>query len=222
MSSALNLLQKQKLRLDKLTLRGIITGLGRHGDADFARKVVDIAWEQGERCDAHAYTAIITGNGTYSNSENIEDIVMKAAERGVDWTVALLNAAISAHGDRLTPAITFWQNLQKLNFRDEKKKKHLLQSRVVYDALFRVCGRAVRPDFALRVFYAARNAGHIKGNSGDSRILVHAFWKGLKEIGKVEALTGNLIKTQYFRQLQAECGDSDDIQLPIERIRIRL
>lgn len=221
MSHALNLMQQQKLRLDKLTLRGVITGLGQHGNTEFAQKVMDIAWEQGERCDAHAYTALITGNGTYSSSEKIEELVTKAAERGIDWTVAMLNAAISAHGDELNAAITFWQKLQKMPSKNDEKKKDLLQSRVVYDAIFRVCGRAVRPDFALRVFYAARNAGHVEGNSGDSRILSHAFWKGLNEVGKVEGLTANPIKRQYFSQLQAECGDSDDIQLPIERIRIR-
>lgn len=207
---------------DILTLRAVLTGAGHQGDIAFARRALCIARMHGVQCDQYMYTSAIAAcaRSKPPRPDTADELLTEAVRNGVPWCPPMINAAISAYGDDIMRAVNLWRSLRSST--TDKSVQDLLSERMVYDALFRVCGRSIRPDLALRVWYAAKNAHHMNPNSDESRIVYSAFMKGVHEAEGEDLLHTHLLKRTYFRLLRTECGPRDSISWPIERIRIKL
>lgn len=211
---------KRRIRPDHLTVRALLVGATRVADVGLARQVVRICNQQGAMCDDVAYTCAIAAcaRATPCDRETADALLADAAHFGTVWSPAMINAAISCNGDDVQHAVALWKRLRS---EGSDEVRMVLSDRVVYDALFRVCGRGGRPDMALRVWYAAKNAQHLHGNSPASRCLFNAFMKGVVENDMLDVVENHLLRKNYMRLLRTECGVRDDFEWPIERIRIK-
>lgn len=207
---------------DILTLRAIMTGVGHQGDVAFAQRVLRLARISGIQCDRFMYTSALAAcaRSDPPDPATADRLLTEAVQNGVPWCPPMINAAISAYGDDITRAIDLWRSLRSST--KDPAIQDMLAERPIYDALFRVCGRSVRPDLALRVWYAAKNAHHVRPNSTESRIIFSTFMKGVNEVDGDDLLQTHLLKRTYFRLLRTECGVRDSFEWPVERIRIKL
>lgn len=221
MHFALTQMTRHNIKLDQLTVRAVLLGASFLGDVSLARTILDLSYQHGMRCDAHAYTSAISScaRSNPPDPNAARELILQAASRGTTWTSAMINAAISSHGDNFSGAINMWKQLR---LQTPANSRNVFAERVVYDALMRVCGRAARPDVALRVFYAAKKSEHLIPNSSSSRFVFNAFRRGVREANLQHAIDGNPLKKQYERHLRTECGATDDTEFAIERIRIKL
>lgn len=207
---------------DILTLRAIMTGAGHQGDVAFAQRVLRLMRISGIQCDKFMYTSALAAcaRANPPDPTTADQLLTEAVYHGVPWCPPMINAAISAYGDNIMRAIDLWRSLK--NGTTDPVIQDMLSERPIYDALFRVCGRSVRPDLALRVWYAAKNAQHVKANSSESRIIFSTFMKGVNEVDGEDLLQTHLLKRTYFRLLRTECGVRDSFEWPVERIRIKI
>lgn len=210
-----------ELQPDNYTFKALLLGSSYLGDVGLAKSILDVLHRNCVTLDANLFTTAIASCARADPRDPIsaESLLHYAHENGIKWTSAMINAAISSWGDDSVGAIQSWQKLRTCS--DEKSRK-ALHARMVYDALMRVCGRQARPDLALRIFYAAKKAGHVRGNSPNSRSLYNAFRRGSRESGVDKDIDSNILKRPYVHHLKAECGVQNDIHLPVERIRIKL
>lgn len=208
------------IRPDILTLRALLVGAKVRGDVSLARILLNTASQLGFPPDEHAYTTALSvcAHASPADPKSADDILHDAARAGMRWSAPMINAALSCQGNDVPNAVSLWK---RLSAEGDQCTRDTLTSRMVYDALLRVCGRAGRPDLALRVWYAAKNAHHIAPNSNESRSVFNAFMRGAEESTSEKRVDGNLLKRNYIRLLKTECGVKDDFNWPVERIRIK-
>lgn len=219
-STAFEEMTSRGIRPDFLTVRALLVAASHCGDVKLATRILDVSHNHGLHCDEHMYTTAIAtcARAKPRDPETADFLLNHALQRGTSWSSAMINAAISSYESDVSKAIELWQKLRTC--RDESSRV-VLRERSVYEALMRVCGRGARPDSALRIFYAARNAGHIAVNTPESRTIFNAFMRGVKEADAEGIVKRNPLKRQYLQHLQAACGVADDLDIPIERIRIK-
>lgn len=224
-ASTFDAMLRRSVRPDALTLRALLVGASAHGDVGLARVVLAASQGLGAAPDEHAFTTAIAtcARATPCDAGAADEFLSAAAEAGVGWTAPLLNAAISSRGADASAALALWKRLQDCA---DAALRNVLEDHMVYCALFRACGRAARPDLALRVWYAAKNARHLLPNSHASCSVFNALMRGARERerecgGESRAFADNLFGRNYLRLLRTECGVRDDIDWPIERIRIK-
>lgn len=205
---------------DILTLRALLVGAKVRGDVPLARILLNTAPRLGFSPDEYAYTAAIAAcaHASPADPKSADDFLRDAARAGMRWSAPMINAAISCHGNDVQNAVSLWK---RLSAEGDQCTRDTLTSRVVYDALLRVCGRAGKPDLALRVWYAAKNSNHIAPNSRESRSVFNAFMRGAEETTSGHNVADNLLKRNYLRLLKTECGVKDGFDWPVERIRIK-
>lgn len=210
----------QGIQPDAHTVRALLLAAKICGDVPLSLRIVDVTLSCGLQPDAHTYNSAIAAcaRSSPNDPETADKLLQQALERGVRWTSSMVNAAISSCNTDAPRAVAFWQKLQTC---PDEESRNALTERPIYEALLRICGRSVRPDLALRVFYAAKKANHVAINSADSRSVYNAFNRGLRESDGEERIAKNALKRQYLQHLKAECGISDWRDLPIERIRIK-
>lgn len=223
MNDALCRMANLSLRPDGLTIRALLAGARYLGDVQLAEGILKIAHRNRIPPDSVHYTTAITAcrYAAPPNVEAADEFLQTALAHGATWTPAMVNAAVATYGADVSKALALWKRLRTC---EHAPSREVLKERGVYDSLMRVCGRAGRPDLALRIFYAARSAGHLNGNSSDSQSVYNAFRRGVSEGGLDEIVEGNLLKRKYVEHLKLECGVADQIDqldLPIERIRIK-
>lgn len=202
------------------TIRALLIASSHCGDVALALSILRITHQNGFRCDAFLYTTAISACARASpkDSQTADLLLAMALERGITWTPAMINATISSYGEDISKVLELWKRLRSC---PDKESSEVLRDRQIYDALLRVCGRSLRPDIALRILYAAKNASHIAVNSADSRGIYRAFKRGLAESDAEGAMMRNPLKRRYLQHFKTECG-VEDLDLPIEIIRIKL
>lgn len=206
---------------DALTIQALLLAANCCGDVALAVKILDVTYSCGMALNQHLYTTAIASCGRSSprDPRTADLLLAQALERGTPWTAPMINAAISAYGNDVSKAVQLWQRLRAC---PDEASRNVLKEREVYDALMRVCGRGARPDMALRIFYAARKAEHLRGNSPESKTVYNAFKRGAHEAGTQHTILQNALKRRYVEHLKVECGISDGVVLPVERVRIKL
>lgn len=206
--------------LDFRTVRAVLLAASHCGDIQLAIRIIDVAFDNGLSCDDHMYTTAISACARSEPRDpyTADLLLNQALERGTPWTSAMVNAAIASYEGNVSKAVDLWKSLRTAS---QASGATVLGECTVYEALMRVCGRGSRPDFALRIFYAAKNAGHVSANTSESRRIFSSFMRGLREADATVDMKKNPLKWQYMRHLRTECGGYDEMQLPIERIRIK-
>eukprot|EP00177_Eucheuma_denticulatum_P000835 GFKZ01001505.1.p1 GENE.GFKZ01001505.1~~GFKZ01001505.1.p1 ORF type:complete len:587 (-),score=54.60 GFKZ01001505.1:1043-2803(-) len=206
---------------DTLTIQALLVAANFCGDVALAVKILDVTYACGMPLNQHLYTTAIASCARSSPQDprTADLLLAQALERGTPWTAPMINAAISTYGDDVSKAVQLWQKLRTC---PDEVSRDVLKDRVVYDALMRVCGRGARPDMALRIFYAARKAEHLRSNSSESKHVYSAFKRGVNEAGARQMIRNNALKRRYMEHFKAECGITDGVQSPVERVRIKL
>lgn len=222
MYMAFRAMHERDIRLDARTVHALLIGAKGLRDPTLARQILRVCRERGLQLDHTTYTTAISvcGAGIERRLELVEEMLQDALDSGLHWNESMINAAIASYGSLSAQAVSFWKRLREC---EDGQSRQVVSHRVVYDALMRVCGRDARADVALRILYAAKNAGHVRVNSAESRVLFSAFRKGVREAGREKDIGGVWMGT-FVRHLKTECGFSDRDEgwdLPIEKIRIR-
>lgn len=213
MSVALDAMLARRVPTDERTVRAVLQGAARLGDAALAGRAVTAMEAAHVRVAPGFFASALAACRTDKHAA--QGMLQTARAHGMPWTADMLGAAIVACGNDCDAGVSIWQSAQQhagVNAR--------VRDRVVYEALARVCGRAERPDLALKIVYAARRVGDLKTFSPEARGMVTAFERGLFEALGSTKVRGP-IKSQYLRLLHVECGSSDNDSWPIERIRLR-
>lgn len=219
-STAFVEMNSRGVRPDVLTVRALLVAASHCGDVKLATKILDVSHDFGLHSDAYMYTTAIAtcARAEPTDPETADALLSQALERGTVWSPAMINAAISSYDSDVSKALNLWKKLRTC---PDESSRVVLGERGVYEALMRVCGRSCRPDLALRIFYAAKNAYHVSANSPESRSIFNAFMRGITEANAETNVNRNPLKRQYLQHLKTECGVVDEIDFPIERIRIK-
>ncbi|CAM9296218.1 unnamed protein product [Ectocarpus sp. 4 AP-2014] len=229
---------------DIFTYTTVISGVTRAEDARRAGRHTKQWW--GTPRSGPGYKGIRAADGgseQVSSTELCTQLYMEATERGIHLNGKICNAVLVGFGADLTGAISFWRrcvrpalaqdsdvesngiSAQQTRRPQENRKKDLFSA---YCGLLYVCGRAQRPDAALKVVFALKKDG-IRPSSA----LSNTYFKARKDsreseddpqAGPARFRIMRLLDRQLENTLEVECGVSkhaDQMNLPIERIRIR-
>lgn len=220
MASAFEGMISQGIRLDFLTVRALLRAAYHCADVQLAIRIIDVCFDNGLQCEDHMYTTAIAtcAKAKPPDPETAELLLSQALARGTIWTSAMVNAAISSYEGNVSKAVDLWKKLRNCS---DASPTTVLEECCVYEALMRVCGRGSRPDFALRIFYAAKRASHVSPNTPESRAIFNSFMRGVRESNAEAGLNRNPLKRQYLRHLRTECGGLVDMNVPFERVRIK-
>lgn len=211
------IMRSRAIRPDHFTIRALLKYTRASHDTALAEFLIRTTYSMGCQPDYRTYTMAIAS--CVDQPLVAHTLVKQAMENGVTLSPGMVNAAISTTGHDVSSAIRLWQQIRTKASAAEVDQ--ILVSRVVYDALFRVCGRSGNPRDALRIWYACKNAKHVQPQSTDSRALFNAFMRGLDEGHKESEVKRNIFKNSYMKLLRTECGVPDNIEWPVERIRIK-
>lgn len=219
-STAFMEMNSRGVRSDTLTVRALLVAASHCGDVKLATTILDVSHGFGLHADDCMYTTAIAtcARAEPTDPETADALLSKALERGTVWTPAMINAAISSYDSDVSKALDLWKKLRTC---PEESSRVVLRERGVYEALMRVCGRSCRPDLALRIFYAAKNAYHLSVNTPESRTIFNAFMRGITEANAEANVNRNPLKQRYLQHLKTECGVVDEIDVAVERIRIQ-
>ena len=218
-SEILGEMVNRNFKFDKYGFQAILVSLSRCGRADLTEET----FEKWRRChgavDKYSYTELLCSLGRCSprRSEKGLFFMQQAVEDGVTWTDAMVHACLSSFGDDAMGAIRCWQSLRS---RATDDCMQAVQSCLSYSALMRVCGKAGRPDLALRLFYAFQKSRLLNSEQNLGTQLYQQFARGLQNGGKEEHVNANILKRQYLEHLQLQCR-AFTLELPLERIRIK-
>ncbi|CAM9131809.1 unnamed protein product [Ectocarpus sp. 12 AP-2014] len=229
---------------DIFTYTTVISGVTRAEDARRAgRHMKQWWWTPRSGPGYQGIRAADGGSEQVSSTELCTQLYMEATERGIHLNGKICNAVLVGFGADLTGAISFWRrcvrpalvqdsdvesngiSAQQTRRPQENRKKDLFSA---YCGLLYVCGRAQRPDAALKVVFALKKDG-IRPSSA----LSNTYFKARKDsreseddpqAGPPRFRMMRLLDRQLENTLEVECGVSkhaDQMDLPIERIRIR-
>lgn len=211
-------MRSHAIRPDQYTIRALLRYTRVSHDSALAQFLIHTLYCLGYQPDYRTYTMAIASCADQPLMAHT--LVEQAMEKGVALSPAMVNAAISTSGHDVSSAIRLWQQLRTKASSDAQVDQ-ILADRVVYDALFRVCGRSGNPRDAVRIWYACKNAKHVQPQSAESRALFNAFMRGLDEGQKESEVNRNIFKKNYMKLLRVECGVPDNIDWPVQRIRIK-
>ncbi|CAM9125160.1 unnamed protein product [Ectocarpus fasciculatus] len=237
---------------DIFTYTTVISGITRAEDARRAGRHVK-QWWRTPRSGAgyQGYEGVRAADGgeeQVSSTELCTQLYVEATERGIHLNGKICNAVLVGFGADLTGAISFWRrcvrpalvqgsdeeserdavdgiSAQQTRRPQENRKQDLFSA---YCGMLYVCGRAQRPDAALKVVFALKKDG-IRPSSA----LSNTYFKAKKDArdseddsqaGPARFRVLRLLDRQLENTLEVECGVSkhaDPMDLPIERIRIR-
>lgn len=209
-------MQMHGISADMYTMNSVLALLSRVGQVDLVLDTLEQLRALGAPVDAFTYTAVLStcARCEPSRPEIAEKLLRQATEDGVRWMPSMVNATLSAYGSRVMDAVKCWKTLRGGAREDDARAVRHVQT---YEALLRVCGRAGRPDVALKIVYVMRKSGDVLATKGAN--LFHTFERGVREGGSRHKLTG-IIARRYLVHLETECR-AFVMNLPVERIRIK-
>lgn len=135
-----------------------------------------------------------------------------ATRLGVDPDGRFLNGVLRCFGSNLSDALDLWKTDMRptiVSFYQNNTKIRSQNLNVAYFGLFYVCGRALRPDVALRIGYAMTK----DGLEPDERCL-NTYRIGRRDHGRVSTIKEKLLDI-HESLLEVECSkaqSSDDRQ----------
>lgn len=180
--------------------------------------------------DSQSYCLVATAMFHVGASpEDAIQLFRDALESGAAPDGRLVNACIRCYGDQVDKALLAWKNemrsavlahenrkrLSSSESFPKKRKKNLVAA---YNGLLYVCGKAGRPDIALRLAYAMNKEG-VEPNETS----YNSYIKGKEDRTEKETAMMRILANQHESLLQVECVkyDTRDKRRENER-RIRI
>lgn len=200
------------------TINSILAALSRKGQVDLVLEVLEELREMHVKPDTYTYIeALSSCSRCVPTRPYVAEMLLRnAIHDNVRIMPAMMNATISAFGDDVSDALKFWQ---KMRASENPKSRNAVKHVQAYEALFRVCGRAGRPDVALKIVYVMKKSKDVVASSTGTN-LFRSFERGLKE-GDQEGKVTRIFAKQYLEHFRTEC-QAFEMDLPVERIRIKL
>ncbi|CAM9143566.1 unnamed protein product [Scytosiphon promiscuus] len=235
---------------DIFTYTTVISGIARAEDARRSGRHTKIFWPTPESQAESGGVHKTDGEAEHASSTALcNHLFVEAVKRGIPINGKICNAVMVGFGADLTGAISFWRrhirpalmqtsdekseravdevSTQRSRRIQEKRKQDLISA---YCGLLYVCGRAQRPDAAVKVVFALRKEGVTPSSTLSSTYFKAK--KDSKDLGD-DSLAGpasfrvmQLLDRQLENTLTIECGGgrskhADSVDLPIERIRLK-
>lgn len=141
--------------------------------------------------------------------EDAQKLYLNAVDVGVDPDGRFLNGILRCFGPKIKEALDLWKNQMRpqiISFYRDGIKGRQLNLSAAYSGMFYVCGRALRPDVALRLTYAMVK----DGLEPDDRCL-NTYRMGRREHGNLSALKEKLLDI-HESLLEVECSKSRNIK----------
>lgn len=149
-------------------------------------------------------------------------IFQNATRDGIHADGRLVNAIFRCYGDNIAGALDGWKSdirkathefEQKINGKGEGNNKNMLAA---YNGLLYVCGRAERPDIAVRIVYAMKNKEGLDpsenpyNNYRSGKLTRKSLVKRDKEVSRWRGMLPKLdLVGQYENVLYVECKNYD-------------
>ena len=186
--------------------------------AEAARFILDemVASEEFPSPDSQSYCLVATAMFHVGKSpDDAIQLFRDALKSGIAPDGRFVNACIRCYGDQVDKALLAWknemrsavlahENRKRSSSSDsfpKKRKKNLVAA---YNGLLYVCGKAGRPDIALRLAYAMNKEG-VEPNETS----YNSYIKGKEDRSQGETAMMRILANQHESLLQVECVKYD-------------